>query len=112
MLGGIVALAVMGAANNDGMDDVTIDEVDQDMLSMTQRMSLSHMVGNEVTGDGYPMGAVVAIVAALFSAVFTLPMVSDMGAMVAVMSNGAAIGVYDAGAHESCETRMRCAKLA
>ena len=47
-------------------------------------MGLSRVVGDEVTGDGYPVGAVVAIVAALFSAVITLPMVSDMGTMVAV----------------------------
>ncbi|AMN67811.1 hypothetical protein [Psychrobacter sp. P11G5] len=62
------------------MGDVAHNEIDKYVLSMTQWMGLSHVVGDEVTGDGYPVGAV----AALFSAVITLPMVSDMGTMVAV----------------------------
>ncbi|MGO2126470.1 MAG: hypothetical protein ACTJH0_07175 [Psychrobacter sp.] len=36
-----IALAVMGAADDDRMGDVTTDEVDEDMLSMTQRMANS-----------------------------------------------------------------------
>ena len=114
MLSVRIALAVMGATDDDGMSDVTTDEVDENMLSMTQRISLSHVVGDEVTGDGYPVRAVVTIVAALFSTVFTLPMVSDMGTMVTIMSNGATIGVNDTGAHKTCQTRMRlsnCSKL-
>src|SRR5690606_2387212 len=49
-----ITLSVMGATDDDGMSDVTTDEVDENMLSMTQRMSLSHVVSDEVTGDGYP----------------------------------------------------------
>ena len=57
-----ITLSVMGATDDDRMSDVTTDEVDENMLSMTQRMSLSHVVGDEVTGDGYPVCAVITVV--------------------------------------------------
>ena len=104
----------MGATDDDGMGDVTTDEVDEDMLSMTQRMGLSHVVGDEVTGDGYPVGIIMTIVAIIIAAitVIRLPVISDMSAVVTVMSNSTAVCVYDAGTHETCETRMWLSKLA
>ncbi|WP_058368758.1 hypothetical protein [Psychrobacter sp. ENNN9_III] len=66
-----------------------------------------------MAGDGYPLGAVVSIVAALFSAVCILPMKTDVGAVIAVSVYGAATGgINDTGTHQTCETGMRCAKLA
>ena len=88
-----ITLAVMGATDDDRMSNVATDEVDKDVLSMTQRMGLSHVVSDEVAGNGYPMRAVAA---------FALPVVSNMGTVVTVMSDSAAVCVYDAGAHKSC----------
>ena len=62
MLSVRIALAVMGATDDDGMSDVTTDEVDENMLSMTQRLGLTHVVGDEVTRDRYPVCAVVTVV--------------------------------------------------
>ena len=87
-----ITLAVMGATDDDRMSNVATDEVDKDMLSMTQRMGLSHVVSDEVTSNGYPVRAVVT---------FALPVISNMGTVIAVMSDGAAIGVYDTGAHQT-----------
>ena len=92
----------MGAANDDGMSNVTADEVDENMLPMTQRMGLSHVVGDEVAGDGYPMRAVVA---------FALPVISNMRTMVTVMSNGAAVCINNTGTHQTCQARMRLSKF-
>jgi hypothetical protein len=66
------------------------------------------VVGDEVTGDGYPVG----IVTALFITVIRLPVISNMGTVVTIMGNGAAVCVYDAGTHETCETRMWLSKIA
>ena len=55
-------------------------------------MGLSHVIGDEVAGDGYPVCAIVT---------FALPVISNMGTVIAVMSDGAAIGVYDTGAHQT-----------
>nr|WP_058368757.1 hypothetical protein [Psychrobacter sp. ENNN9_III] len=44
VLGVIVALAVVGAANNDGMGQVATDEVNEDVLSVTQRLGVSHVI--------------------------------------------------------------------
>ncbi|WP_299189753.1 hypothetical protein [uncultured Psychrobacter sp.] len=46
VLGVVVTLAVVGAANNNGMGDVTTDEVDEDVLTVPQRMGVSHVVGD------------------------------------------------------------------
>ena len=56
-------------------------------------MGLSHVIGDEVAGDGYPVCAIVT---------FALPVISNMGTVIAVMSDSAAVCVYDAGAHKSC----------
>ena len=100
----------MGATDDDGMGNVTTDEVNEDMLSMTQRMGLSHVVGDEVTGDGYPLGIILTIVA--FTTVIRLPVISDMSTMITVMGDSTAVCVYDTGTHESCETRMWLPKFA
>jgi hypothetical protein len=41
-----ITLAIMSTADDDGMGDVATDEVDQDVLPMTQGMGLSHVVGD------------------------------------------------------------------
>ena len=97
-----ITLAVMGTTDDNGVTDVTTDEVDEHMLSMTQRMGLSHVVSDEVAGNRYPMRAVVA---------FALPVISDMGTVVTVVSNGAAVCVDNTGARQTCQTRMWLSKF-
>ena len=83
----------MSATNDNGMGDVATDEVDEDMLSMTQGMRLPHVVGDEVTGDGYPVCAVASIT------VIRLPVISDMCTMITVMGDSTAIRINNTGAH-------------
>ena len=54
-----------------------------------------------MTAHGYPVRAVAAL---LSIAIFALPVVVDMGAVVAVGSNGALVVINDAGTHKACET--------
>ena len=85
----------MSATNDNGMGDVATDEVDEDVLTVTQGIHLPHVVGDEVTGYGYPLGT-------LFTAV-ALPLITNMGAVVAIGVYGATTcGINDAGAHKTC----------
>ena len=52
--------------------------------------------------DGYPLCAVVHA-----HVIFVLPVVADMGAVVAVGGDALIVLCDDAGAHESMQARMR-----
>ena len=99
-----IALTIVGATDDDGMSDVTTDKVDQYLLTMTQRMGLPHVLGNEVTGHGDPVRAVLALLSVAF---FALPVVADMSAVVTVASNGATIVVNNTSTHQTRKTRVR-----
>ena len=46
VLGVVVTLSIMSAADDDGMGDVTTNKVNEDVLSVTQRLGVSHVVGD------------------------------------------------------------------